>query len=345
MRLTDEEWKRIRMIWEKDPRTRLSWLIPELKLSVNIKTIRNRAKKENWTKKEPKNGKRGILDELFRPKTEGVLAIDDTKREESEDFLGLDLSQREKIFVLEYIRDFSALRAATVAGYAAPHKNAYALLKREKISRAVREFISSRALRCGIDGESLIKLWMGILAFDANEFTSYVRYCCPYCYSSNGLPQKTLAEINAARELWEAMELAKAQKIETYFPRPFEEKYELWDISKPPVETCKNCGGIGEGRLIVKDTTKLSPIGLMMYGGVKSGKDGIEIVTLAKNEAMQSLAKALGLFREREAVTEINIVSDVELSKRYEETLEKARERQKKVELERKNIIEGEIAE
>ena len=58
MRLTKEEWARIRQTWELDSRRSFPWLISELNLSVTAKAIRLRAQKEGWAREEKRDFKR-----------------------------------------------------------------------------------------------------------------------------------------------------------------------------------------------------------------------------------------------------------------------------------------------
>lgn len=339
-RLSEREWAEIQNTWENDPREKFAWLIPELDLGVTLATILYRAKTKKWTKKllaiECENSDSAKADPVKKIVQPTIKPLKDEVFE-LEDFLGLDLTPKEKVFVFEYVRDFNHIRAASVAGYVNPSSNAQRVLRSPNVSQAIENYISKRAVRCGIDGDNLIKLWISIVTFDANELASYRRYCCPFCYSTNGEPQETLEDYYNDKNNWEDREREKAaNNFPDYIIQPFRPMREVWDQSKEPVPECPNCHGLGKGEVVLKDTTKLSPLGKLMYAGAaENKKGGAEIAMLSKQAALESLARALGLYKEKEKVTEINIINDTDLSNRYEEVLAKARERQTRVFLER----------
>lgn len=342
MRLTKEEWARIRQTWELDSRRSFPWLISELNLSVTAKAIRLRAQKEGWSKRR-KKGLQAVISppaEPKEPKKEEKELREDIERA----FSGIDLEEKEAKFCIEYLKDFNGTRAAKAAGYAFPEKHCSAILRQPNVSNAVKNFIVCRAARSGMSGDELIKIWIGILGFDANEFGSYVRFCCPFCYSTNNEPQESLADYYKLKDKWDTRQMEKSAKDPDYDPVDFRPMREIWDKSLPPIKTCPNCAGVGYGQVVIRDTRKLSPIAQLIYSGVAETKGGgVEIIAMSKQIAMDNLAKALGLFRGQEKVAEINIINNAELNERYEEILRKARERQRKVMQEREQVIEGEL--
>lgn len=64
------------------------------------------------------------------------------------------LSRRHAIFVVEYVKDFSARRAAEASGYAPD--SGYELLKSEGIAGAIEDIITDRCEDIGIDAEWLL---------------------------------------------------------------------------------------------------------------------------------------------------------------------------------------------
>lgn len=68
-----------------------------------------------------------------------------------------EVPDKEDIFALEYLKDFNGTQAAIRAGYAkkSAHVTASRLLKKAKVSRAIREAVAERAM--GVD-EVLLRL-------------------------------------------------------------------------------------------------------------------------------------------------------------------------------------------
>ena len=89
------------------------------------------------------------------------------------------------------------------------------------------------------------------------------------------------------------------------------------------------------------DTRNLSPAARLVYAGVKEGRDGIEVLTMSKEKAADNLARALGLFKEKETEVNINMVSGDELFRLYEDKMQQARERQALVLSERGIVIDA----
>ena len=76
-----------------------------------------------------------------------------------------------------------------------------------------------------------------------------------------------------------------------------------------PHPECPECFGEGRGRVMFKDSRKLSPAGLALYTGAKIGKEGIEIKTRSQERASEMLARILKLYEDK---SEININFSVE---------------------------------
>jgi hypothetical protein len=63
-----------------------------------------------------------------------------------------------------------------------------------------------------------------------------------------------------------------------------------------PNPDCPRCGGDGMQRVVAKDTRYLSAAAASLYAGAKQTKDGFEIKMHSKLDAIEKLAKHLGLY-------------------------------------------------
>jgi phage terminase small subunit len=253
-----------------------------------------------------------------------------------------DLTDQQEIFVREYLVDWNATAAAIRAGYSANGTSyGWGLLQNPKIAHAITTLASARARRLGIDGDELMRLWAAIVTFDANEISQLRRVCCPYCWGAEHQRQYTPSELEEAKKRHDR-ERARRKKTDADDDiGEFPDYTDAWyDKSKEPREDCPECRGDGIEEVFFNDTRNLSPAARLVYCGVKVGKDGIEVLMLSKEKAMENLARALGLFKEKDVEVNINMVSSEELNRIYVEKMRLARERQAAVLAERGLLIE-----
>lgn len=277
-------------------------------------------------------------------KTLPVATADAAERDPDEFGVFSQLTDKQEIFVREYMVDWNATQAAIRAGYSvtSAYSTAGDLLKKPEIRYAIETLASARARRLGIDADELMRLWSTIIAVDANEIAQFRRVCCPYCYGTDHQRQYTpegLAEAKRRHDRDRARTLKTSDgKVDIgEFPEYTDDWY---DKRNEPHEDCPECFGEGFGETFFHDTRKLSPGARFIYSGVKEGRDGIEILTLSKEKAMDNLARALGLFKEKDVGVNINMVSGDDLHRLYAEKMQQARSRQVDV-LEERGLIEA----
>jgi len=257
-----------------------------------------------------------------------------------------ELSDLEEIFVREYMVDWNGTQAAIRAGYSAKSaaQTAWFLLRKPKVQVAVEALASARARRLGIDADELMRVWSAVVNLDANEISQLRRVCCPYCWGTDHQRQFTPAGLEAAKRQHDK-DRARHLNVDSNddigeFP-PYEDAW--YDKRKPPAEDCPECHGEGIAETFYADTRHLSPAARLVYAGVKEGRDGIELLTMSKEKAADNLARALGLFKDKDPdVTVVNISGD-ELLRTFETKMQQARERQAMV-LRERGLIEVEDA-
>lgn len=66
---------------------------------------------------------------------------------------------------------------------------------------------------------------------------------------------------------------------------------------------CPSCKGEGHGRLVITDSRKLKGAARRVFNGVQIGKDGIKVLMLDRDKALENVARHLGMFVERKEIT------------------------------------------
>ncbi|MEJ9219542.1 terminase small subunit [Paenibacillus glucanolyticus] len=134
------------------------------KYDVSINTVKSWKKRHGWTRDKvaPKNKR-------VHTKPKGAPA-----KRESEIETG-ELTDKQRIFVLEYMRDFNATRAAMAAGYS--KKTAYAIgwenLRKPEIQAEIARFKGEKAEELGIDIQRVIMEYMKIAFTDVTDLLEF----------------------------------------------------------------------------------------------------------------------------------------------------------------------------
>ena len=203
----------------------------------------------------------------------------------------LGLTEKQQRFVDEYLVDLNATQAAIRAGYS-PHtanEQGAQLLAKLSVQHAVREARSAQQKRTAITADTVLMEIANIALADARELVEVKTGCCRCCWGEGFKFQRTVGEYNHDREQW----LNKGKD-----PSEFEDQGGIgFNPLKLPHPECPNCGGDGDARAVLKDTRALSPRAAALYAGAKQTKDGIEIKMHSKLDALEKLAKHVGLYQ------------------------------------------------
>lgn len=207
------------------------------------------------------------------------------------------LTPKQQFFVDEYIIDFNAARAAKAAGFS--HHTArqigYNMTKMPKIARAIKIATDERKARCNIDADNVLSMYWSIATADVNDVVQLRRNNCRYCFGDNNEYQWTVAEY----------ENACAKAVDNGEPEPVCAGGVGFNVNGEPNTLCPECKGNGVESVYISDTTKLSAQANLIYQGVKETKFGVEVVTIDRFKALESVARHLGMFKET-----VNHVSD-----------------------------------
>lgn len=208
------------------------------------------------------------------------------------------LLDTELIFANAYLLEPNGTRAYKAAH---PHvkdataaTEAWKLLRKPKIAAFIAAERAKDAAKLKIKRETLLQEAWHVATADARELTEWRINCCRFCYGEGYRYQRTAGEMERDREAHaEAVRKAEEGKA----PGPFDEKGGIgWNPHLDPNMDCPECFGDGQGRHVLKDTSKLSPAAVSLYAGVKVTKDGLQVLTHSKQDASEKLFKHLGLY-------------------------------------------------
>lgn len=209
------------------------------------------------------------------------------------------LSEREARFVMEMSVDGNASAAYIRAGYSPKQANANAarLNAKDSIQAALARVRAKVAERAGFTAEEALQMAADILRADTRELVEYKVGCCRYCHGDGHRYQRTAGEMAVAREKHNAQVARRQERNRDYEDPGFDEQGgEGFDIRREPNAACPVCGGDGEGKVVIKDTRKVSKAAAALYAGVKEGKDGIEVKFHDKATMLEKMFRYHGLY-------------------------------------------------
>ncbi|MGU3387264.1 terminase small subunit [Methylobacterium sp. D53M] len=209
------------------------------------------------------------------------------------------LTDKQQRFVEEYLVDLNATQAAIRAGYS--EATAYSIgnenLSKPEIAEAIATAQAARSERTKVTADEVLRYWYDLGRAEPNKLVQWRQVNCRHCWGKDHLYQFTAVEFsNAQREL--AKEPGGVGKeLDPQGGTGFNHK-------RDPNPDCPECQGEGVGRMHALDTRKLTGPEKLLYRGVKRSKDGFEIQMEDRAKAWDNIAKHLGMFIERKALTD-----------------------------------------
>ncbi|MCK2122079.1 terminase small subunit [Pseudomonas sp. PNPG3] len=232
------------------------------------------------------------------------------------------LDRRQQKFIDLWVVCQNAAQAYRDAGYKCKNDNVAAvgaskLLKKVKNHPYTKWRQAELFKRTADIQNEVIELVRSAALADVRELVEYRRRCCRHCYGTDHLYQfkaHEMAERQAEYDQLKAQADADGKVLLPFDPLGGTG----YNHTLPPIDTCTNCFGDGVGRSFFKDTTDLSPGAVVLYEGVKEGKDGTEMRVSSKKGYLEMLAKIFDL--QVEPVVEVHVsISDDELNALYAE--------------------------
>lgn len=202
----------------------------------------------------------------------------------------LGLTAKQEKFVDEYLVDLNATQAAIRAGYSpgTARQMGAENLSKPDIQVAVSEARKRQQARTEITADRVLQEIVSVALADARELVEVRTGCCRCCHGEGHKYQRTVGEMNRDREDW----VEKGKN-----PAEFDEAGGIgFNPLLQPNPECPHCGGDGAPRVVLKDTRKISGAAAALYAGAKQTKEGIEIKMHSKMDAIEKLAKHLGVY-------------------------------------------------
>jgi phage terminase small subunit len=206
------------------------------------------------------------------------------------------LTVRQQLFVVEYMVDLNALKAAIRAGYTASYARHHSaeLLVTPHVAAAIAVEMEARSKRVKVDADWVLERWRQIASANPNELSQFRRQACRYCHGE-GHDFQWIDEIE--------LRAATADAIDRGKPAPARAGGIGYVAIADAHPECPRCNGEGVGRSHGLDTRHLIGSAAVLYAGVKETKDGLEIKMHDQMKALDNIARHLGMFNDKLQVT------------------------------------------
>jgi len=168
------------------------------------------------------------------------------------------------------------------------------VLRSPSVRLYIRELQDQLVLDGSFTAQKALSYFVQIAMADPNEVVSLRIGACRYCHGVEHRRQWREHEYLAALTAWEASPGSGAM------PDPAGGLD--YDETAPPHPDCPVCHGEGEPRTVLKDTTQLSPEGMLLYGGVKQTANGLQIILADRMKAMELACRLIGAFNDNVTV-------------------------------------------
>lgn len=165
------------------------------------------------------------------------------------------------------------------------------LLADPEVMAAVERGLSAAATAAPVtfNAAKALEMWLDLANADPRELIGLRVGCCRYCHGEDGGYQWH------EREYLAACDAAERDKM----PLPDLAGGFGFNHTLDPNPDCWKCRGEGVERVVARDTSKLTPSALLLYGGVKSKRDGIEIVMADRAKALENACRIIGAYQDR----------------------------------------------
>lgn len=257
---------------------------------------------------------------MARPKRRNVVSISNP----------FGLSDDEMRFANEFIAEPTLdTRAAAQRAFLPPEVGGRFLAK-PKVQRYISMVKSRQLSRCEVYGDAILRSWGVLAGADPAELQYAYRVNCRHCWGMDHLYQFDAPEYqDRLRE-----HLILQERLPEEQRRPFNDlggaefnplrepmrgpdwvelQRRTWPSGLSFVaqansdHSCPRCGGDGTLRVVLRDTTALSPAGKMLFDGYKVGPNGqVEVKMRDRFRAEENIAKWAGLFNERRQIEEFD---------------------------------------
>lgn len=204
------------------------------------------------------------------------------------------------LFVHEYLKaNFNGTKAAIAVGYSptSARFQASELLALPEVQAKLTAAIAARAERVKIDTDDVLKRMYAVATADPRELIELHRCCCRFCYGTDHHYQWTPNELREAiTEYSREVACASVDQLKLLH-EPDASGGDGFNPYTDPNPKCPECFGEGVERVVPKDTRDLSPGAALLYAGVKTTQNGMEIKMHDQTGMLINVGKHLGMFQ------------------------------------------------
>jgi hypothetical protein len=168
------------------------------------------------------------------------------------------------------------------------------LMKRPDIQAAIAEAIAARTARVEVTADEVLLDLQEVKRTSVNELIEWRVGACRFCYGTNFEYQRKPSEYRDALAGYLLLN-GQTDPLGLNVPMLGGVGY---DLRRTPHPECPECWGEGVGREHIKDSRHLSKGAHTLYGGVKRGKNGVEVLMRSKDKAMDLLARHTGVAKD-----------------------------------------------
>ncbi|MFM0163881.1 terminase small subunit [Paraburkholderia sediminicola] len=242
------------------------------------------------------------------------------------------LNPKQRRFADFYLISLNATEAYKKAGYTAEGNsaevNASRLLRHDQVAAYIAERQAQLQSKLEITQEMVLQRWWDIASADPNELVEYRRDNCRFCWG-NAHAYQWIDNDEYMREVVRHMrDEEKATEAGKKFHREPPDGAGGFGFVKnhAPDPCCPKCDGDGVGYVHIHDTRRASGAARLLYAGMKEGKEGIELKTHDQMRALDSVARHIGMFKERVEV-DMTVASTNDLDEIYKTKMAEVRRR------------------
>ena len=213
-------------------------------------------------------------------------------------------SKRIPRFVEEYVKDSNGTRSALAAGWPPSWADVAAsqLLALPSVQKLIEEQRAKISERVVLDAAFVLQRWMEVATADPTKISTVRRVNCRYCWGV------------AHEYQWKAREYAKACDTALNYVNPRNGRPEPkqppncsggfgFDKYAEPSPDCPECDGEGQEDVVFNDIASLGPNERALIANIKRTKDGLEVKTYDRLEAVSKLADYMGMIVKKQELT------------------------------------------